>query len=143
MIYGSIVLVCKTFYSLNSQDLPGFFEDNSQHANMDECVTRTHPSLPVTVNILEFRKHAEMYAQKHDEEFQPFVQQLSRMCGSFSSRLECKPSLTIEYPMLSSCCRRKKSLQSPLGKPHDFGQHLRDRWHSKHELSSVLRGTFR
>lgn len=28
VIYGSLVLVCKVFLSLNSQDLPEFFEDN-------------------------------------------------------------------------------------------------------------------
>ncbi|XP_048484090.1 exportin-2 [Plutella xylostella] len=28
VIYGSLVLICKVFYSLNCQDLPEFFEDN-------------------------------------------------------------------------------------------------------------------
>ncbi|PZC71937.1 hypothetical protein B5X24_HaOG212250 [Helicoverpa armigera] len=28
VIYGSLVLICKVFYSLNYQDLPEFFEDN-------------------------------------------------------------------------------------------------------------------
>lgn len=30
VIYSSLVLICKVFYSLNFQDLPEFFEDNIQ-----------------------------------------------------------------------------------------------------------------
>ncbi|KAL5287215.1 Cas.2 family protein [Megaselia abdita] len=86
VIYGSLVLVCKVFYSLNSQDLPEFFEDNMQTwmNAFHELLTIDVPSLNTNddeeAGVLEHLRsqiceNIAMYAQKYDEEFRPFVQQ--------------------------------------------------------------------
>lgn len=48
IIYNSLTLVCKVFYSLNFQDLPEFFEDN-----MATWMTNFHQLLMVEVKVLE------------------------------------------------------------------------------------------
>lgn len=48
VIYSSLVLVCKVFYSLNFQDLPEFFEDN-----MATWMTNFHTLLTVEVKSLD------------------------------------------------------------------------------------------
>lgn len=48
IIYHSLVLICKVFYSLNFQDLPEFFEDN-----METWMTSFHTLLTVVVKCLE------------------------------------------------------------------------------------------
>lgn len=47
IIYSSLVLVCKVFYSLNFQDLPEFFEDN-----MKIWMSNFHTLLTVDVKCL-------------------------------------------------------------------------------------------
>lgn len=48
VIYGSLVLMAKVFYSLNFQDLPEFFEDN-----METWMTNFHALLSANVKLLE------------------------------------------------------------------------------------------
>lgn len=48
VIYGSLVLMAKVFYSLNFQDLPEFFEDN-----MQTWMTNFHSLLSTNVKVLE------------------------------------------------------------------------------------------
>lgn len=48
VIYSSLVLMAKVFYSLNFQDLPEFFEDN-----METWMTNFHSLLSTSVKILE------------------------------------------------------------------------------------------
>lgn len=48
VIYSSLVLVCKVFYSLNFQDLPEFFEDN-----MGIWMNNFHTLLTVEVKCLQ------------------------------------------------------------------------------------------
>lgn len=48
IIYHSLVLICKVFYSLNFQDLPEFFEDN-----METWMTSFHTLLTADVKCLE------------------------------------------------------------------------------------------
>lgn len=48
VIYNSLVLVCKVFYSLNYQDLPEFFEDN-----MAMWMSQFHTLLTAEVKCLE------------------------------------------------------------------------------------------
>lgn len=48
VIYSSMVLVCKVFFSLNYQDLPEFFEDN-----MGTWMSNFHTMLTVEVKSLE------------------------------------------------------------------------------------------
>lgn len=86
VIYGSLELMCKVFNSLNSQDLPEFFEDN-----MQTWMTTFHTLLVTDVPCLKTNDDDEpgmmemlrsqicdnisLYAQKYDEEFAPFMQQ--------------------------------------------------------------------
>ncbi|CAG9857406.1 unnamed protein product [Phyllotreta striolata] len=86
IIYSSLVLICKVFYSLNFQDLPEFFEDNIQ-----VWMTNFHTLLSVDVKSLQSQEDSEagvleqlksqvcdnvaLYAQKYDEEFQPYLPQ--------------------------------------------------------------------
>lgn len=86
IIYGSIELMCKIFNSLNSQDLPEFFEDN-----MSIWMTTFHQLLVSDVPLLKTSDDEEagvmemlrsqicdnvsLYAQKYDEEFAPYMQQ--------------------------------------------------------------------
>lgn len=81
IIYNSLLLICKIFYSLNFQDLPEFFEDNM-------AVWMDHFHTLLASNIPDFLKCGDddepgvveqlrsqicenlvMYAQKYDEEF--------------------------------------------------------------------------
>lgn len=86
VIYSSLGLICKVFYSLNSQDLPEFFEDNMntwmsafleliaadvaclQTGDDDESGVLEHLRSQICDNLC-------LYAQKYDEEFQPYMQQ--------------------------------------------------------------------
>lgn len=47
VIYSSLLLICKIFYSLNFQDLPEFFEDN-----MNTWMTLFHSLLTTDVPCL-------------------------------------------------------------------------------------------
>ncbi|CAG9793023.1 unnamed protein product [Diatraea saccharalis] len=85
IIYGSLVLICKVFYSLNYQDLPEFFEDN-----MPIWMPNLLNLLQVKVPCLEsdgdedkpgvleqLRKEvcecASLYALKYEPEFVPYA----------------------------------------------------------------------
>ncbi|GAB0098901.1 Exportin-2 [Sergentomyia squamirostris] len=86
VIYGSLVLVCKVFYSLNYQDLPEFFEDN-----MPTWMPSFHTMLTTDVPLLrtgddedagvmeqlrsQICENLCLYAQKYDEEFSPYMPQ--------------------------------------------------------------------
>lgn len=80
VIYSSLLLICKIFYSLNYQDLPEFFEDN-----METWMKHFHTLLTANVPLLRTEDKEEpglieqlktqicdnltLYAQKYDEEF--------------------------------------------------------------------------
>lgn len=84
VIYGSLVLIAKVFNSLNSQDLPEFFEDN-----MTTWMDIFHTLLVTDVPCLKTPDGEEagvleqlrsqicdnlgMYATKYDEEFGPYM----------------------------------------------------------------------
>ncbi|XP_057340091.1 exportin-2 [Microplitis mediator] len=86
VIYNSLTILSKVFYSLNFQDLPEFFEDN-----MDPWMRNFHRLLTVNVPALQTDDDDEpgvieqlksqvcdnivLYAQKYDEEFQKYVPQ--------------------------------------------------------------------
>uniref|UniRef100_A0A1A9VIB6 Exportin-2 n=1 Tax=Glossina austeni TaxID=7395 RepID=A0A1A9VIB6_GLOAU len=85
VIYGSLVLVCKVFLSLNSQDLPEFFEDN-----MPTWMKAFHELLTVDVACLHTGENEEagvlehlrsqicenigLYAQMYNEEFGAYME---------------------------------------------------------------------
>lgn len=86
VIYGSLVLVCKVFYSLNSQDLPEFFEDNmaAWMGAFHDLLTCDVPCLRTgddeDAGTLEHLKsqvceNIALYAQKYDEEFSSYMPQ--------------------------------------------------------------------
>uniref|UniRef100_A0A672IRX6 Exportin-2 n=1 Tax=Salarias fasciatus TaxID=181472 RepID=A0A672IRX6_SALFA len=84
VLFSSLTLISKLFYSLNFQDLPEFFEDN-----METWMTNFHGLLTLDnkllqtddeeeAGLLELLKsqicdNAALYAQKYDEEFQPYL----------------------------------------------------------------------
>lgn len=85
VIYGSLVLVCKVFFSLNSQDLPEFFEDNMAtwmkvfHELLTVDVPCLHTGDDEDAGVLEHLRsqvceNIGMYAQKYDEEFAPYME---------------------------------------------------------------------
>ncbi|RZC37968.1 exportin-2 [Asbolus verrucosus] len=86
VIYHSLVLICKVFYSLNYQDLPEFFEDNMAtwmshfHTLLTTNVKALQTSGQEEAGVLEQLKsqvcdNVALYAQKYDEEFQPYLPQ--------------------------------------------------------------------
>jgi exportin-2 (importin alpha re-exporter) len=84
VIYSSLLLISKIFYSLNCQDLPEFFEDN-----MSTWMNHFHSLLTTDCKLLDNNSEEEpglveqlrtqvcdnitMYAQKYDEEFAPHL----------------------------------------------------------------------
>ncbi|KAL4236748.1 Exportin-2 [Mactra antiquata] len=84
VIFSSIVLECKIFYSLNFQDLPEHFEDNMpiwmtnflQLLSVDSKLLQTDDE--EEAGLLEQVKsqicdNVALYAQKYDEEFSPHL----------------------------------------------------------------------
>lgn len=85
VIYGSLVLVCKVFFSLNSQDLPEFFEDNmptwmkSFHELLTVDIPCLHTGDDEDAGVLEHLRsqiceNIGLYAQKYDEEFGSYME---------------------------------------------------------------------
>lgn len=86
ILYGSIVLVTKVFYSLNAQDLPEFFEDNMEtwmnafHELLIKDIPCLHTGEDEDAGVLEQLRsqicyNLGLYAQKYDEEFGNYMQQ--------------------------------------------------------------------
>jgi len=86
ILYSSLTLISKIFYSLNYQDLPEFFEDNMKTwmTNFHGLLTSDNPLLNTDSEeepgLNEFIKsqicdNVALYAQKYDEEFAPFLPQ--------------------------------------------------------------------
>lgn len=89
VIFGSLVVIAKIFYSLNFQDLPEFFEDNMgtwmKHfltlLTTDNKLLQTQED--EEAGLLEQLKsqicdNIGMYAQKYDEEFRPYLPEFVR-----------------------------------------------------------------
>ncbi|XP_046386713.1 exportin-2 [Ischnura elegans] len=87
VIYSSLTIICKVFYSLNFQDLPEFFEDNMStwmtnfHTLLNTDIKELRTEEDEEVGPLEMLKsqvcdNVSLYAQKYDEEFQPFLPQM-------------------------------------------------------------------
>ncbi|KAG9332670.1 hypothetical protein JZ751_014768 [Albula glossodonta] len=86
VLFSSLTLISKLFYSLNFQDLPEFFEDNMETwmTNFHNLLTLDNKLLQTDdeeeAGLLELLKsqicdNAALYAQKYDEEFQPYLPQ--------------------------------------------------------------------
>lgn len=85
IIYSSLHLMAKVFYSLNSQDLPEFFEDNMEtwmngyHELLTTDVPCLHTGDDEEAGIMEQLRsqicdNLGLYAQKYDEEFGTYMQ---------------------------------------------------------------------
>lgn len=86
VLFSSLVLIAKIFYSLNYQDLPEYFEDN-----MEKWMPQFHMLLTTDNKLLHTDDDEEagyvellksqicdnvaLYAQKYDEEFAKYMQQ--------------------------------------------------------------------
>ena len=86
VLFSSLVLISKIFYSLNYQDLPEFFEDNMTtwmnhfHLLLSMDNKLLHTSDDEEVGVVELLKsqicnNVSLYAQKYDEEFAPMLPQ--------------------------------------------------------------------
>ncbi|OAD56402.1 Exportin-2 [Eufriesea mexicana] len=84
VIYSSLVILSKVFYSLNFQDLPEFFEDNMAvwmrnfHILLNTDVSSLQSTDEEEAGIIEQLKsqvcdNIGLYAQKYDEDFQPYL----------------------------------------------------------------------
>ncbi|XP_015114350.1 exportin-2 [Diachasma alloeum] len=84
VIYNSLTILSKVFYSLNFQDLPEFFEDNMEiwMGNFHTLLTTDVPLLKTDddeeAGVIEQLKsqvcdNIVLYAQKYNEEFQNYV----------------------------------------------------------------------
>ncbi|KAK3727815.1 hypothetical protein QZH41_008254 [Actinostola sp. cb2023] len=84
IIFSSILLICKLFYSLNFQDLPEHFEDNMELwmknflilLSLDNKILDTEEN--EEASLLELVKsqicdNVGLYAQKYDEEFEKYL----------------------------------------------------------------------
>ncbi|CAG9813279.1 unnamed protein product [Phaedon cochleariae] len=123
VIYSSLVLICKVFYSLNFQDLPEFFEDNIQiwmhhfHILLTADVKCLQSKDSDEAGVMEQLKsqvcdNIALYAQKYDEEFQPFLPQFVTDVWNLlvATGLEPKYDLIVSNALqfLSSVAERKK-----------------------------------
>jgi len=85
VIFGSLAIITKIFYSLNYQDLPEFFEDNMAvwMPRFHDLLTLSNPLLetdddePGVVEELRSQicDNIGLYAHKYEEEFQPYMSQ--------------------------------------------------------------------
>ncbi|XP_071494645.1 exportin-2-like [Diadema antillarum] len=83
-LYDSLTLISKIFYSLNYQDLPEYFEDNMETwmTHFLKLLTGDNVLLhskdedeagPLELLKSQICDNVALYAQKYDEEFQPFL----------------------------------------------------------------------
>ncbi|XP_002130634.2 exportin-2 [Ciona intestinalis] len=86
VLFSSLVLISKVFYSLNYQDLPEFFEDNMEtwmkhfHALLTTDNAILHTQGEEEAGLVELLQsqicdNVALYAQKYDEEFAKFLPQ--------------------------------------------------------------------
>lgn len=121
VLFSSLILISKLFYSLNFQDLPEFFEDN-----METWMTNFHGLLTLDnkllqtfdedeAGLLELLKsqicdNAALYAQKYDEEFQPYLPRFVTAIWNLlvSTGQEVKYDLLVSNAIqfLASVCER-------------------------------------
>ncbi|XP_005941147.1 exportin-2 [Haplochromis burtoni] len=121
VLFSSLTLIAKLFYSLNFQDLPEFFEDH-----METWMTNFHGLLTLDnkllqtddeeeAGLLELLKsqicdNAALYAQKYDEEFQPYLPRFVTAIWNLlvSTGQEVKYDLLVSNAIqfLASVCER-------------------------------------
>uniref|UniRef100_G3N7I0 Exportin-2 n=1 Tax=Gasterosteus aculeatus aculeatus TaxID=481459 RepID=G3N7I0_GASAC len=121
VLFSSLTLISKLFYSLNFQDLPEFFEDNMETwmTNFHGLLTLDNKLLQTNdeeeAGLLELLKsqicdNAALYAQKYDEEFQPYLPRFVTAIWNLlvSTGQEVKYDLLVSNAIqfLASVCER-------------------------------------
>lgn len=121
VLFSSLTLISKLFYSLNFQDLPEFFEDNMETwmSNFHGLLTVDNKLLQTDdeeeAGLLELLKsqicdNAALYAQKYDEEFQPYLPRFVTAIWNLliSTGQEVKYDLLVSNAIqfLASVCER-------------------------------------
>ncbi|XP_041060624.1 exportin-2 [Carcharodon carcharias] len=121
VLFSSLVLIAKLFYSLNFQDLPEFFEDNMETwmMNFHSLLTLDNKLLQTNdeeeAGLLELLKsqicdNAALYAQKYDEEFQPYLPRFVTAIWNLlvTTKQEVKYDLLVSNAIqfLASVCER-------------------------------------
>ena len=105
-IYNSLVLCAKIFNSLNTQDLPEFFEDNMEiwMRNFLELLTTDPKCLhtadeeeagPIEQLKSQICDNIGMYAQKYNEEFEPYLPQFVQSVWSLLITTGSQPKYDI------------------------------------------------
>uniref|UniRef100_A0A8C7VB56 Exportin-2 n=3 Tax=Oncorhynchus mykiss TaxID=8022 RepID=A0A8C7VB56_ONCMY len=121
ILFSSLTLISKLFYSLNFQDLPELFEDNMETwmSNFHNLLTLDNKLLQTDdeeeAGLLELLKsqicdNAALYAQKYDEEFQPYLPRFVTAIWNLlvSTGQEVKYDLLVSNAIqfLASVCER-------------------------------------
>nr|CAB3233957.1 exportin-2 [Phallusia mammillata] len=121
ILFSSLVLMSKVFYSLNYQDLPEFFEDNMKiwmdqfHMLLTTDNTLLHTQGNEEAGYVELLKsqicdNIALYAQKYDEEFAPYLPQFVRAVWNLlvNTGKEVKYDLLVSNAIgfLRSVCER-------------------------------------
>uniref|UniRef100_A0A8C5MWL8 Exportin-2 n=1 Tax=Leptobrachium leishanense TaxID=445787 RepID=A0A8C5MWL8_9ANUR len=123
VLFSSLILIAKLFHSLNFQDLPEYFEDNMETwmTNFHNLLTLDNKLLQTDdeeeAGLLEMLKsqicdNAALYAQKYDEEFQPY---LPRFVTAIWNLL-VTTGQEVKYDLLVS--NAIQFLASVCGRPH-------------------------
>lgn len=127
VIYSSLLLICKIFNSLNTQDLPEFFEDN-----METWMKHFHTLLMANVPLLNTNEKEEpglmeqvkseicdnvtLYAQKYEEEFAPslptFVNDIWQLL--INTGVEVKYDMLVSSAIKFLACVAERTAYKPL-----------------------------
>ena len=123
MLFSSLLLICKTFMSLTSQELPDHFAEK----NLEPWMSHFHTLLTTDNKLLETDSDEEpgslelvkaqiceivaMFAQKYDEDFESYVQNFVQSIWTLLVTTDMKPkhdllvSGALEF--LASVCERQ------------------------------------
>ena len=122
VLFSSLLLICKTFMSLNSQELPDHFAEK----NLEPWMAHFHTLLTTNNKLLETDSEEEpgqlelvkaqiceivaMFAQKYDEDFEMYLQNFVQSIWTLLVTTDTKPkhdllvSRALEF--LASVCER-------------------------------------
>ena len=122
VLFSSLLLICKTFMSLTSQELPDHFAEK----NLEPWMTHFHTLLTIDNKLLETDSDEEpgplelvkaqiceivaMFAQKYDEDFEMYLQNFVQSIWTLLVTTDTKPkhdllvSRALEF--LASVCER-------------------------------------
>eukprot|EP00300_Choanocystis_sp_HF-7_P010198 c16835_g1_i1.p1 GENE.c16835_g1_i1~~c16835_g1_i1.p1 ORF type:complete len:996 (+),score=245.22 c16835_g1_i1:75-2990(+) len=113
LLFQTANMAAKVFLDLNYQDLPEFFEDNLQPfmSGFHVLLTANHPSLvqnsdpndPTTQIQLHSNvtRNLNLYLQKYDEEFEPYLQQL--LSDVWNLLTKCGPEPKYDPLVIDAC----------------------------------------